>query len=357
MIKELDDCVTNVDHLSDCFPSHPFEKTEIGKVISRYPLLISSYYLRLIQHPGDPFWKQAVPDGAELLDSDEMVDPLAEERLSPIPGITHRYPDRVLFLVCGKCAMYCRFCTRKRKIGQKFGVNAKTIQDGLAYIKEHRKIRDVLVSGGDPLLLEDSALADILDGLRSIPHVEIIRIGTRVPCTLPQRVTRNLAETLKRFHPLYINSHFNHPDEITPESTRACSILSDAGIPLGCQTVLLKGVNDSPWVMKKLMQKLLAIRVRPYYIHHMDLACGTGHFRTSIKTGLLIIKALRGHTSGMCVPHYVIDLPGGGGKVPLLPEYVVGIEKQELLLKNYRGKIYRYKLRKDDADLLSAEGL
>ncbi|MCX5902546.1 MAG: lysine 2,3-aminomutase, partial [Proteobacteria bacterium] len=210
----------------------------------------------------------------------------------------------------------------------------------------HREVRDVLISGGDPLMLEDEQLADILASVRAITHVEIIRIGTRVPCVLPQRVTRRLAKTLQRFHPLYINTHFNHPAEITPGAAQACALLSDAGIPLGCQTVLLHGVNDDPHIMQQLMQKLLTIRVKPYYIHQMDLARGTSHFRTALATGLSIMQALRGHTSGMCVPHFVIDLPGGGGKVPLLPEYVVGEKDGNLLVRNFQGKIFRYPLDK-----------
>ncbi len=349
--------IISADQLPLLYPSYPFEMDKIREVTDRYPMLISPYYLRLIRQPGDPFWKQAVPDAEELMDRDGMIDPLAEEAFSPVPNITHRYPDRVLFTVSNRCAMYCRFCTRKRKTGKMFPVNDKTIEGGLAYIRNHSHIRDVLVSGGDPLLLEDDELAEILDGLRSIPHVEIIRIGSRVPCTLPHRITANLAAVLRRFHPVYINTHFNHPDEITNEAAHACSILSDAGIPLGCQTVLMKGVNDSPGVMKKLMQKLLTIRVRPYYIHHMDITCGTAHFRTSIKAGLRIIEALRGHTSGMCVPHYVLDLPGGGGKVPITPEHVIGLNEKELLLKNYQGETYRFKVSQEDENNFSQYGL
>jgi lysine 2,3-aminomutase len=320
----------------------------LQEVIERYPLRINPYYHSLIQKPGDAIWKQVVPDERELLDTDGMEDPLAEDTYSPVPNITHRYPDRVLFLVSNQCAVHCRFCTRKRKIGKQFAVSHKTINEGIAYIRFHREVRDVLISGGDPLLLEDDAIADILASVRSISHVEIIRIGSRVPCVLPQRITGRLSKTLRKFHPLYINTHFNHPDEITPEAVKACALLHDAGIPLGCQTVLLKGVNDDPAVMQQLMQKLLAIRVKPYYLHQMDLAQGTGHFRTSIKTGLRIIQSLCGHTSGMAVPHFVIDLPGGGGKVPLLPEYVTGMKNGKLLIKNFQGKIFRYPLHAED---------
>jgi lysine 2,3-aminomutase len=317
-------------------------------VVDRYPLRVNPYYLSLIKEPGDPLWQQVVPDERELLDTAGMEDPLAEEKHSPAPNITHRYPDRVLFLVSNQCAVHCRFCTRKRKIGKQFAVTDKTLKEGIAYIRFHRDVRDVLISGGDPLMLADDELAGILAAVRAIPHVEIIRIGTRVPCVLPQRVTKCLAKTLQRFHPLYINTHFNHPAEITTGAAAACALLADAGISLGCQTVLLKGVNDDPFVMQQLMQKLLAIRVKPYYLHQMDPVRGTGHFRTSLAAGLSIIEALRGHTSGMCVPQYVIDLPGGGGKIPLLPEYVVGEENGKLLVRNFQGKVFSYPLGKED---------
>jgi len=348
--------IHTADQLHNFF-GDPVCEPEIAAVAGQYPLLINPYYLGLIKKAGDPLWRQAVPSGAELMDAEGMDDPLAEEQFSPVCNITHRYPDRVLFLVSNRCALYCRFCTRKRKIGKGFPVNEKTIAEGICYIKEQTKVRDVLVSGGDPLLLDDEELADILHGLRAIEHVEIIRIGTRVPCVLPQRITGKLARTIQRFHPVYINTHFNHPDEITPEAVRACGMLSDAGIPLGCQTVLLKGINDSSPVMRQLMNRLLRIRVRPYYIHHADLTRGTNHFRTSIKTGLDIMRALRGNTSGMCVPHYVIDLPGGGGKVPLTPQYIMGVRRQELVIKNYRGELFSYKISPEDVPVLSPKNL
>jgi len=317
--RMLKHSITTAGQLAQQFP---VDSQALQEVIERYPLRINPYYLGLIQQPGDPIWKQVVPDEKELLDADGMEDPLAEDSYSPVPNITHRYPDRVLFLVSNQCAVHCRFCTRKRKIGKQFAVTHKTISEGIAYIRFHREVRDVLISGGDPLLLEDDAIADILASVRSIPHVEIIRIGSRVPCVLPQRITGRFSKTLRKFHPLYINTHFNHPDEITTEAAKACALLNDSGIPLGCQTVLLRGVNDAPVVMQKLMQKLLMNRVKPYYLHQMDLARGTSHFRTSITTGLRIIQSLCCHNSGMGVPQFVIDLPGGGGKVPLLPEYL-----------------------------------
>lgn len=354
--KLLSHSITTTDQLAKFYSSYAVKKSEIQAVIDRYPMFVNPYFMGLMKHSGGPLWKQAIPDRRELLDTQGIHDPLAEDRFSPVPNIIHRYPDRVLFIVSNRCAMYCRFCTRKRKIGKEFIVNDKTIEQGITYIRSHRNIRDVLLSGGDPLLLEDDFLAKILQDLRSIPHIEIVRISTRVPCLLPQRITKNLANLFKQVHPVYIHTHFNHPDEITPEAARACVILADAGIPLGCQTVLLRGVNDTPWIMKQLMQKLVAIRVRPYYLHHMDLTRGTKHFRTTIQTGLSIIKALNGYTSGICVPHYVIDLPGGGGKVPLLPHYVVGLKKQELLLSNFQGKIFKYRVDQEDVEIFTEKG-
>ncbi|MCP4352122.1 MAG: KamA family radical SAM protein [Desulfobacterales bacterium] len=320
------------------------DANEVYQVIERYPMRISPYYLSLIQTIGDPIWKQAVPDIAEMNDPYGTDDPLTEEKQSPVPSLIHRYPDRVVFLVSAQCAVFCRYCMRKRKIGVPFAVTEKTIRAGLDYIQNNTKIRDVILSGGDPLLLDDALLHDILKKIRSMSHVQIIRIHTRVPCTLPHRVTSDLADILKKFHPLYINTHFNHPREITPESTAACNTLADAGIPLGCQTVLLKGVNDNPEIMKRLMHQLLMIRVKPYYIHQLDLAQGTSHFRTSPETGLDIMNNLRGHTSGMCVPHFMIDLPGGGGKIPLVPEHVTERKQDKWIIKNYEGKIYEYSI-------------
>jgi len=314
----------------------------LEQVAERYPMRINPYYLRLIRQVGDPIWRQAVPSIEELQASSCCEDPLDEENQSPVPNLVHRYPDRALFLVSSTCAMYCRFCTRKRKVGcAEMAITAETIAAGIEYIREHEEIRDVILSGGDPLLLSDEKLESILKGLRSIPHLEIIRIGTRVPVVLPHRITLNLVKMLRKYHPLYINTHFNHPDEITDVAARACGRLADAGIPLGNQTVLLRGVNDDPAVMKRLMQKLLAIRVRPYYIYQADMVEGTDHFRTSVEEGLEIIRALRGHTTGMAVPAYVIDAPGGGGKIPLLPDYLQSLGDQ-VVLKNYLGETYRY---------------
>jgi lysine 2,3-aminomutase len=275
-----------------------------------------------------------------------MSDPLAEEKHSPVPGLTHRYPDRVLFLVSNQCAVYCRFCNRKRKVGRRGIVTQETIKEGIAYIKAHRQVRDVLLSGGDPLLLDTDELAQILAQLRQTPHVEIIRIGTRVPCTLPQRITPRLVKMISKFHPVFINTHFNHPREITPDSARACAMLADAGIPLGCQTVLLKGVNDDKEAIRLLMQGLIKIRVRPYYLFQCDQALGTSHFWTHPQKGVDIIASLVGQTSGLCVPHFCIDLPGGGGKILHMPTYVEAQEDNALVVKNFEGKTIRYPIYK-----------
>ncbi len=312
------------------------------KVTERYPMRITPHYLGLVREVGDPIWRQCVPDPRELEDDGQLDDPLDEGSLSPVPGLIHRYPDRVVWLVSSTCAVYCRFCMRKRSVGcSGSALPCYALENSLTYISENRQIRDVILSGGDPLLLPDDILHDILAGLRRIPHVEIIRIGTRVPVTLPERVTPRLCRMLKGHHPLYVNTHFNHPREITPESAIACNRLADAGIPLGNQTVLLDGVNDDPVVIKQLMQLLLAIRVKPYYIHQMDLVRGTGHFRTKVAKGIEIMERLRGHTSGMAIPYYVIDLPGGKGKVPVLPDYVER-RGEKLLLRNYLGDIVAY---------------
>jgi lysine 2,3-aminomutase len=303
---------------------------------------INPYFLKLIQSPGDPIWKQAVPDIAELNDSVCEDDPLDEENLSPVPNLVHKYPDRVLFLVSNKCAMYCRFCTRKRKVGtDKMNITPKTLIAGYDYLRQHPEIREVLISGGDPLLLQDKEIAEILQCLRSIPSIEIIRIGTRVPSVLPMRITNELVTILKSYHPLYINTHFNHPNEITQESSLACTMLADAGIPVGCQTVLLKGVNDDVETLKKLFLGLLRIRVKPYYLFQADLTKGTNHFRTSTATGIAIMRQLYGHISGMAIPTYALDGPKGAGKIPLSPEYI--LQKGEtLIFENYKGRVCSY---------------
>ncbi|HET6420299.1 MAG TPA: KamA family radical SAM protein [Geobacteraceae bacterium] len=338
--KSLANSVTSPDELAKCFD---IDEKMLGRVTARYPMRITPYYLGLVEKAGDPIWRQCIPDMRELEDDRQSDDPLNEEGLSPAPGIIHRYPDRVVFLVSSACAVYCRFCMRKRQVGCVGSAEAlKSFEPAFQYIEKTAAVRDVILSGGDPLLLPDDELEKILVRLRKIPHVEIIRIGTRTPVTLPERITPNICRMLKRFKPLYINTHFNHPREITQQSARACARLADAGMPLGNQSVLLKGVNDDPEVMKTLMQKLLSIRVRPYYIHQMDLVKGTAHFRTSVAAGIRIMEGLRGHTSGLATPYYVIDAPGGKGKIPLLPENVE-FRGDTLILRNYLGERIEYR--------------
>lgn len=314
---------------------------------------INPYYLSLIRHPGDPIWRQCVPDKAELEDFDAAEDPLMEDAMSPVPNITHRYPDRALFLVTSQCGLYCRFCTRKRKVGDYEKISMKGLESAFKYLEEHSEIRDVILSGGDPLMLTDAMLEKILQRLRQIPHIEIIRLGTKMPCVLPQRITTKLVNMLKKYHPIYVNTHFNHPWEITPESSKACEMLADAGVPVGNQMVIMKAVNDDPEVVKELMQKLLKIRVRPYYMYMADETKGANHFRTSIETGLKILEGLRGHTSGLAIPHFVIDAPGGGGKIPLVPNYVLHKDEERIILRNFQHKIYTYK---NYADANNPEG-
>ena len=317
----------------------------INEVVRYYPMRINPYYLSLIKKWQGPIWKQSIPDIKEIADTPYQADPLAEESLSPVSSIIHRYPDRALFRVSNHCALYCRFCLRKRTVGGEASISEASIGDGLAYLRQNRHIHEVILSGGDPLVLDNDRIEYILNRIRSISHIDIIRIHTRIPCTLPVRIDFRLTEILKKFHPLFINTHFNHPDEITPESTAACMNLADAGIPLGCQTVLLKGINDNPLIMHQLMKKLVTMRVKPYYIHHADPVKGTGHFRTSIETGLSIMRSLRGNISGMCVPQYVIDLPGGAGKVPLLPEYRRDATAEAMVVENYQGQLSSYPLK------------
>ncbi len=320
----------------------PLAVSAVASVAAVYPMRINAYFLDLMKAKGASISRQVVPDVRELQDTTGLEDPLAEEENSPVPNLTHRYPDRVLFLVSSECPIHCRFCTRKRKIGKIHQPGTTVLQEGIRYIREHREVRDVLLSGGDPLLLSDDLLEWILASIRSIRHVEIIRIGTRIPCALPQRVTARLARLLNKYRPLYVNIHFNHPDEITGASRAACGRLADAGIPLGSQTVLLRGINDDAAVILNLMKQLLVMRVRPYYLLQADLTRGTEHFRTPIETGLNIMRNLRGFVSGLAVPTYVVDLPGGGGKVPLYPGYLQHVEGKEAVFKNYLDREYRY---------------
>ena len=344
--KHLSDSVVKVEDLP--FVPESFDYRErLKKVVDIFPVRINSYFLSQIKKENDPLWKQVVPTLDELddiVDEESLLvsDPLNEEGDMPVPELVHRYPDRVLLMVNNQCPIICRFCTRKRKIGFPGVVTRETLRRGIDYIRKNSEVRDVILSGGDPLLVPDKELDRILSELRSIPHLEIIRIGTRVPGTLPQRVTPELCDILKKYHPLYFNMHFNHPDEITPEVEKACNMLADTGIPLGSQTVLLKGVNDDTGIMKELMHKLLMIRIRPYYIYQADMALGTDHFRTDVQKGLNLISDLQGHTSGMGVPYFVIDAPGGGGKVRLLPNTVIEHNEKEVIIKNYEGKVFRY---------------
>ncbi len=336
----LKQSVSDVDFISKRFD---LPRYDLERVSSNFPFKITPYYLSLIKSKNDPIYRQIIPDVLELEDHGLFVDPLEEDRDSPVPNIVHRYPDRCLFLISAECAGYCRFCTRKRKVGDPRKINRSYIREGIKYIADHREIRDVILSGGDPLILTDDVLESTLQALRQIPHLEIIRIGSRMPCFLPQRITPELVNMLKKYHPLFINVHFNHPDELSPLAVQALGRLADAGIPLGNQTVLLKGVNDHPEVMKKLMHKLLMARVRPYYIYQADMVFGTDHFRTTVEKGLEIMKSLRGFTSGLAVPYYVIDAPGGGGKIPLLPEYLHHMTDTDVVLHNYQGRVFKYK--------------
>jgi lysine 2,3-aminomutase len=309
------------------------------------PLAITPYYASLLD-PGDPeqpLRRTMIPTtGEHLFSPGEEHDPLGEDGHSPVPGLIHRYPDRVLFLVTDYCSSYCRYCTRSRMVGRRAGTSKARWQKAIGYIAANPQIRDVLISGGDPLTIPDHHLEWLLSRLRKIAHVELIRIGTKAPIVLPQRITPDLVAMLKEYHPLWISVHCTHPDELTPESRQALARLADGGIPLGSQTVLLAGINDSLATMKSLMQGLVKNRVKPYYLYQCDPIIGSAHFRTPVAKGLEIYQGLRGHTTGYAVPNYVIDAPGGGGKIPLLPETVVGREGTDLLLRNYEGKIYRY---------------
>lgn len=324
------------------------ERRKLELTLRKFPMSITPYYLSLIDvedYKYDPIFKQSFPSPLELWVSKyEMEDPLAEEKDSPAPGITHRYPDRVLFHISNICSMYCRHCTRKRKVGDTDYIPGRSeIARGLEYIKHNPGIRDVLLSGGDPFMLSDSYLDWILTELGNIPHVQVIRIGTRMPVVLPYRITDDLVAMLKKHHPLWINTHFNHPREITTSSKEALKKIADAGIPLGNQSVLLAGVNDCPRIMKALVHKLVENRVRPYYLYQCDLSEGLSHFRTPVGKGIEIMESLIGHTSGFAVPTYVIDAPGGGGKIPILPNYLISLSTNKVVLRNYEGVITTYK--------------
>ncbi|MHA1620232.1 MAG: lysine 2,3-aminomutase [Promethearchaeota archaeon] len=338
--------IETVDELKKYLPLSEEEEESARQCVARFRMAITPYYLSLIDpnDPGDPVRRQAVPTAGELIPCKyDIEDPLHEDSDSPVPGLTHRYPDRVLFLITDMCSMYCRHCTRRRFAGSHDKqLKQDQINDAIEYIRNTPQVRDVLLSGGDALLVSDKQLEYIIKSLREIPHVEIIRIGSRTPAVMPQRITPKLVDMLKKYHPIWLNMHFNHPHEITEESSKACELLANAGIPLGNQSVLLKGVNDSIFTMRKLVHELVKIRVRPYYLYQCDLSMGLVDFRTTISKGIDIIEGLRGHTSGFCVPTYIVDAPGGGGKIPVQPNYIISHSENKVVLRNYEGVICRY---------------
>ena len=342
---QMQNAFTGIDSLRRIMKLSEKEIIAINNLKGRLPLRITPYFASLIYNSefSDPLRRNVIPVVDELMQrSTEQNDPLHEKSFSPVNGIVHRYPDRVLFTVTQGCSNYCRYCTRSHSVGRLDKLNKHDFEKAFAYIASHDEIRDVLISGGDPLILTDETLDYILSNIKKINHVEFIRIGTRAPVVLPQRITDNLINTLRKYHPLFISLHFSHPAEITDECAKACIKLADGGFPLGSQTVLLKGINDNVPVMKELMHKLLKIRVKPYYLYQCDLIPGSSHFRTTVKKGLDIIKGLRGYTSGYAVPTFVIDAPGGGGKIPLLPDYVVEHNEDKIVLKNYKGILCEY---------------
>ena len=343
---QVENRIETVDDLKKLMTLTPEEEEGVVKCLETLRMAITPYYFSLIDlnDPHDPIRKQAVPTGLELHKAEaDLLDPLHEDTDSPVKGLTHRYPDRVLLLTTDMCSMYCRHCTRRRFAGQcDTSVPKDQIDKCIEYIREHTEVRDVLLSGGDVLLLSDEQLEYIISNLRTIEHVEIVRLGSRTPVVMPQRITPELCNMLKKYHPVWLNTHFNHPSEVTEESARACAMLADAGVPLGNQSVLLAGVNDCVHVMKKLVHELVKMRVRPYYIYQCDLSFGLEHFRTPVSKGIEIIEALRGHTSGYAVPTFVVDAPGGGGKIPVMPNYVISQTPNKVILRNFEGVITTY---------------
>lgn len=350
---QLKNRIRNIETLSKIISLTEDEKLHLKTCLKKFKMAITPYYASLMdrKYSRCPVRQQAVPSINELITHpSDLDDPLHEDVDSPVPGLTHRYPDRVLLLVTKECSMYCRHCTRRRSVGcDESSFNKTNFDEALKYIKKHTEVRDVIISGGDPLVLPNSTLDYILASLTEIETVEMIRIGTRTPVVMPQRITNNLVNILKKYNPIYINTHFNTPFEITESSKNACAKLADAGICLANQTVLLRDVNDCPHVMKELMHNLLQIRVRPYYIYQCDLSKGISHFRTSVRTGMRIMENLRGHTSGLAVPTYVIDAQGGGGKVPIMPNYILSSGERKLIIRNYEGVIASYTI-PDDTD-------
>jgi lysine 2,3-aminomutase len=338
--------VTDLDGLKRVLRLTPEEEEGVIGAGRTLRMAITPYFVSLMDpaDPACPIRRQVVPTAAELrFDCSDLEDPLSEEADSPVPGLVHRYPDRVLLVVTDQCPAYCRFCTRRRLVSRgRETVSLEKIDRMLEYVRQHEEVRDALISGGDGLFISQAVLEHLLRGLRSVPHLEVIRIGTRVPVNLPQRITPQLVEMLRRYHPVWVNIHVNHPQEITPEMAGACARLADAGIPLGSQTVLLAGINDCPSVIKRLVQELVKIRVRPYYMYQCDLSEGIGHFRTPVGKGIEIIEHLRGHTSGLCIPTFVIDAPGGGGKVPVMPQYLMSQSDSRAVVRNYEGQMFSY---------------
>ena len=338
--------ITSADRLFDVISPAGDEKREIALCLDGFRMAVTPYFASLFDpdDPNCPIRAQVVPSIKETLVLPwEKRDPLNEEQDSPVENIVHRYPDRVLFLVTRQCAAYCRYCIRKRHVGEEdYVIGEAQKERAIEYIANTRQIRDVLISGGDPLTMSEDSLEDVISRLRAIEHVEIIRIGTRVPATLPMRITPGLLAMLKKYQPIWINTHFNHPREMTAEAIKACTDIADAGIPIGNQSVLLKNVNDDVGTMKELLLKLVSARVRPYYIYQCDLCEGIGHFRTKVQTGVSMIEALTGDISGFAVPRFVIDAPDGGGKVPVNPEYVISMDDDEVIMRNYRGAVYTY---------------
>lgn len=338
--------VNTVEQLKQIINLTENEEQGIKECLKTLRMGITPYYASLMDpnDPNCPVRKQAVPLAIELHKADaDMLDPLHEDGDSPVPGLTHRYPDRALLLVTDQCSMYCRHCTRRRFAGQHDdSLPMDNIDRSIEHIRNHPEIRDVLLSGGDCLLVSDETLEYIISKLREIPHVEIVRLGSRTPVVLPQRITPELVAMLAKYHPIWLNTHFNHSKEITPESKKACEMMANAGIPLGNQSVLLRGINDCPFIMRQLVHDLVKIRVRPYYIYQCDLSMGIEHFRTTVSKGLEIMESLRGHTSGYCVPTFVVDAPGGGGKTPVMPQYVISQSKKRIVLRNFEGVITTY---------------
>lgn len=343
---QLKNRIETLEDLKKYLPLTAEEEEGVKKCLGTLRMAITPYYLSLIDpnDPQDPIRKQAIPTGLEVHQSAaDLLDPLHEDGDSPVPGLTHRYPDRVLLLITDQCSMYCRHCTRRRFAGHHDkALPMEQIDKAIDYIRNTPQVRDVLLSGGDALLVSDDKLEYIIKKLREIPHVEIIRIGSRIPVVLPQRITEDLVNMLKKYHPIWLNTHFNHPNEITEDSKAACARLADAGVPLGNQSVLLRGVNDCVHVMRELVHGLVKIRVRPYYIYQCDLSMGLEHFRTPVSKGIEIIEGLRGHTSGYCVPTFVVDAPGGGGKTPVMPNYVISQSPNKVILRNFEGVITTY---------------